>query len=563
MSIDRLSTCPLSADIRVKHKIKIHTSQMLQMFLKDPVLSKLNQRPPLNDTRSTVATSEYVSQSNLPQNDADAMYRVNMWNPVVSTPPKSRASTGNGNHDLRNSMLQKPFRKSTESYVSASSSFGKTYQIVHDLHGKGRNSSKIIDKKDYFHPVKKIKLSITRLDNAVSFCRAHVQTKDELPFRKSSSAKASDNSSDRLTKAVYRSEQSNTKGSERNLSKDKIFENTHQKFSSEGPEGVAFKHDNSRPPYYSETKLPDMLDSNMTVKESLINAQTIKHVSFCDNRSDEPSTKGQEKEVNETDFQDSNTTETNSKLLYCPPIKQQVSNSIETKPLKSKLFEHPPATERNSKDVSAKPAEIQNYKDEILEKSVTEDDGKPKNIRIVLETEQSEVRSETDMYKTFNGLSQLKSDKIAKESELSDPKHRINLPKPSFGMAYLRNKNGQEREAMKEVQGTSLHNSGNTCNTPSLIGKRADAQNRRLSSVENQKEEKGRQESKDNLDVHGISSAVIHGNKIIIENEKIKDEVQGMKEFDEQSPRSSLQSGSGKRKVRRVKKTALASGVIT
>lgn len=167
VSLDQLSTCPLSADIKFRKKFDSQ-SQNLQRFLKeDPLLSSLNQKPELLPGTSerqnlSAATQMFNSDSFLiSQNDVDAMLRVNIWNPILSVPSNgTRREFTSQNY--KNLMSQLPFRvvdERVKPHRSIDNDLKTSYQ----------------EKVDYFNPMKKVRLSITRLDNAVSFCRTQVQ----------------------------------------------------------------------------------------------------------------------------------------------------------------------------------------------------------------------------------------------------------------------------------------------------------------------------------------------------------------------------------------------------
>lgn len=168
VSLDQLSTCPLSADL--KHRKKNDSqSHHLQKFLKeDPMLSSLNQKPeirPGTSDRQNLSASTQLFNSDsflIPKNDIDAMLRVNMWNPILSMPPNG-PRRDLANQQYKNLMTQIPFRVVDER-VNPQSSVDTDVKTAYPEH------------IDYFNPMKKVRLSITRLDNAVSFCRTQVHS---------------------------------------------------------------------------------------------------------------------------------------------------------------------------------------------------------------------------------------------------------------------------------------------------------------------------------------------------------------------------------------------------
>lgn len=84
----------------------------------------------------------------------DAMLKVNMWNPIVST--------GQINKTNPKPPCQEQVKKSDSMTVKP---------IENDL------VKNPVQRIDVIHSSKKIQLSITKLDNGVSFCRTHVQNK--------------------------------------------------------------------------------------------------------------------------------------------------------------------------------------------------------------------------------------------------------------------------------------------------------------------------------------------------------------------------------------------------
>lgn len=157
------------------------------------MLSNLNQKPQIRipcqscqdrqeNGRNGVATKLFNGDAfMIPQNDVDAMLRVNMWNPVVSSVHMNR-DTGGPNY--RSYMNQQPFRRGFQD-------MSRPLPIQNDLDKTTYPGEPV----DFFNPIKKIRLSITRLDNAVSFCRTHVQniktTNGRRETRKSHSASSS------------------------------------------------------------------------------------------------------------------------------------------------------------------------------------------------------------------------------------------------------------------------------------------------------------------------------------------------------------------------------------
>ena len=138
------------------------------------MLSGLNQKPELKVPCQNCQDRRENGKSGLPskifngdsfiipQNDVDAMLRVNMWNPVVSAAHLSKDA---GAHGYRNFMNQQPFRRGFPD-------MSRPMPIQNDLERSQYPGESV----DFFNPIKKIRLSITRLDNAVSFCRTHVET---------------------------------------------------------------------------------------------------------------------------------------------------------------------------------------------------------------------------------------------------------------------------------------------------------------------------------------------------------------------------------------------------
>lgn len=135
------------------------------------MLSSLNQKPELKNQCQSCLERHEKGRHNLaaklrngdtfllPQNDMDAMLRVNMWNPIVST----HVNRSNENSNYRNLMNQQPFRRGLPD-------LNRSVPIENDL-----DRVQYCEPMDFFNPIKKVRLSITRLDNAVSFCRTHVQ----------------------------------------------------------------------------------------------------------------------------------------------------------------------------------------------------------------------------------------------------------------------------------------------------------------------------------------------------------------------------------------------------
>ena len=498
---------------------------MLQMFLKDPVLSKLNQRPTPDGARSVAATPKLLNQTALPENNSDATYRVNMWNPIVST-PKPRQSKGHANPELRTLMLQKPFRKNAYESSWDSSPFGKTVQIVHDLHERDQYKGKVMDKKDFIHPVKKIKLSITRLDNAVSFCRAQVQTKVQFNARKSNSAKTSICSSDRLPKSEHRSEHSAGNNVEINLVKGNIYEIPHKRYSADRCQDVELNHDKG-----IELETSDGTGLFPELKEVITD---LKKDSSHDTKCDEFKFVSLEHEQREMSFDNSVSNHlSKGKVLECPAIVEAVFNSVEMNHLRSKTFEYPTAKDRFGNAVEAKfnDTERKHFKGKVVEKSHVKENGDQKK------------------------------DKLIKCMEQSENKPGISLPKPTFGIPSPMTGNLYEKDK-QEIKGISAKNSELLCSPLPLQSKKSDIQNWRLNNIKNQKEEKDEGSAKKEID-QDITKSVLKGNKISVENEKTKGQVQGLVELEVQSPRSSKRSQSGKGSKKRVKKTALASGVMT
>ena len=522
--MDQLSTCPLSADVRVKHRLDVQTSQMLQMFLKDPVLSKLNQRPTLDGARSVAATPKLINQTSIHQNDADATNRMNMWNPIVST-PKSRHSLGYGNPELRNLMSQKPFRK----IAYDSSSFGKTVQIVNDIHERDRHSGKIMEKKDFIHPVKRIKLSITRLDNAVSFCKAQIQTQTDMPRRKSSSAKTSESSSDRYSKSAKRSQYSDGNDIEINLIKGKIYENPRVRYPDDRHQNGNINCDKHKIQEGSAAtgKLPE--DDSNQVKEI---PHSVKHVSFNDKLPEDLKADCSEHEQEGTNLSNLIDKQTKSKKMFeCPALVEAVFGTPEgkTEPssIKTRTFEYPIAKDKFGNEIEPRVNEIErsNFKGKVVDHFHNKDNGKQKNNHGTKETSQSEMRPS------------------------------VSLVKPYFGLSSPR----QGRERSKAAKSVSIQEPEVVNDKVNLQYKRSDLQLWRLNNINNQNQELG-EDIRETFTDQDIAIDVLKGEQITIDNEKTKAQVQF--EFEVQSPRSSKRSHSGKNYRRKVKKTALASGVI-
>lgn len=148
------------------------------------MLSSLNQKPTLRselqpDTleRQNTSTATRLFNSNafiLPKHDVDAMLRVNMWNPVLSAAGPNIVRRELGSQKYKHLMSQFPFRFADE-HVKPHT------PIYNDL-----NRTSYSEKVDLFNPVKKVRLSITRLDNAVSFCRTQTQNINREPGEKRS-----------------------------------------------------------------------------------------------------------------------------------------------------------------------------------------------------------------------------------------------------------------------------------------------------------------------------------------------------------------------------------------
>ena len=170
-----MSTCALHAN---KGSVGTQKSaEILQMFLQDPVLSRLNQKPQIKELTPetkpvmTLGTPKLFSPDAflIPQNDVDAMLKVNMWNPIVSQTPVQFKKEVNesGAQPYRTVMTQVPFRHLLDHEQEVKP------MKVHQMDVMG--SSAVPERHDFFNPMKNIKLSITRVNNGVSFCRTQFQ----------------------------------------------------------------------------------------------------------------------------------------------------------------------------------------------------------------------------------------------------------------------------------------------------------------------------------------------------------------------------------------------------
>lgn len=149
------------------------------------MLSSLNQKPKVRSEQPQPGTLERQNMSTvtrlfnsnaflIPKHDVDAMLRVNMWNPVLSAAGQNVIRRELGSQNYKHLISQLPFRLADE-HVKPNT------PIYNDL-----NRTLYSEKVDLCNPVKKVRLSITRLDNAVSFCRTQTQTVKREPGDKRS-----------------------------------------------------------------------------------------------------------------------------------------------------------------------------------------------------------------------------------------------------------------------------------------------------------------------------------------------------------------------------------------
>ena len=596
------------------------------MFLSDPVLSKLNQRPSLNGARSVAENPNLIHMTldGIPQNNTDSVHRVNMWNPIVSA-PKARQSSGNSHPELRNTMQQKPFRKpSYDQYPGARSSFGKTVKIVQDMREREKYTSRVLEKKDYFHPVKKIKLSITKLNNAVSFCSTQVEMKDSFPVRKNNSAKVSDSSSERFTRSAHRSLRSDPSVGheiEINLAKGKIYENPSisRKSSSRGNRNSEISALNSKlfadshdveelqstgdlvkasknlkdivkHVYFSNEKNDEVnLDvSNVNHSDCLNdrtqanmdnNSDVVKRVWFCDDHNNSMDTI--EKQVKTRKHNDVN------KIFECPPELEPALQNAEVNIVKSKMFDCSPEKDVHTIEYDAmhnNGFDRKGFTGKIFENSGSESVSRM-NIFSGEYTISDLVNSENKL-RDYQGTEEhrskmekssrenkSRSDQNTKENksrnDLSETgahvqglKPKFNLPKPSFGLPGTKDISGQGTHTPKLKKGQPAKTLELICSTVSLQYKQPEASNWRL-NILTQNGEIEREDCEEILDDRDIKASILKGSKITVETDTSKDPAQTAFDPDVQTPRSSQKSYSGKVNKRKVKKTALASGVMT
>ena len=526
----------------MKHNIDVDTSQMLQIFLNDPVLSKLNQRPPLNGARSVAENLIHLSLDGLPQDNSDSIHRVNMWNPIVSA-PKARQSSGNSHPELRNTMHQKPFRKpSYAQYPGARSSFGKTVKIVQDMRDREKFKSKLLEKKDYFHPVKKIKLSITKLNNAVSFCSAQVETKDNFPIRKNNSAKVSDSSSERFIKSANRSEFSGGHDIEINLAKGKIYENPSilRKPSSKSNRSTETSAVSGKL-FADSNNTVEVHDTGDLIKASQNLKDIVKHVFFNDVKKD--GTHMNETNMNNSDYSKEQT---------------QISSDNNSDVVKHVWF-----SDEHNTDIETENEQTQTRNNTTVKKMFE---------CPILEPVKQNTNSYNAHHNQFNTNDQSannsfifehqsKFQNLLKETLTSQQgsKPKLNLPKPTFGLPSAKDKSGQGgTHTPKLIKGPPARATEALCSTVSLQCKHHEA-NWRL----NQQTQNGEKEdSKENIDAIDIKASILKGSRIPFETDIAKDQALMNVDSDVPTPRSSQKSYSGKGAKRKVKKTALASGVM-
>ena len=478
----------------------------------------------------------------LPHNNTDPIHRVNMWNPIISA-PKARQSSGNSHPELRNTMHQKPFRKpSYDQYPGARSSFGKTVKIVQDMRDREKFNHKLLEKKDYFHPVKKIKLSITKLNNAVSFCSAQVETKDSFPVRKNNSAKVSDSSSERFVRSAHRSEHSGSHEIEINLAKGKIYENpsVSRKSSSIGNRNTESGSVSGK--LFADSHEEEMHNTGDLIKASKNLKDIVKHVFFSNEKKD--GIHMNDTSVNNIDYSKEKTktcSDNNSDVVKRVWFSDEHNDNLDT--IEKQMMT------KNQIDGN-----------KVLECPVLEpalQNTKIKNVKC------HQLNMKEQGSSDYNSILEphSKSINVMKETSTQhqESKPKLNLPKPTFGLPGPKDKSGQGgTHTPKLIKGTLAKATEALCSTVSLQCKQPEAGWRLNLHTQNGEKE----DQKDSLNDNDIKASMLKGSRITFETDITKDQCQTTVDSDIQTPRSSQKSYSGKGTKRKVKKTALASGVM-
>lgn len=591
------------------------TSQMLEMFLSDPVLSKLNQRPNIYDSMSAAENSNTKNQIFLPQNDPNLTYRVNMWNPILSA-PKAMRSSGNCHPESRDLVLQKPFHKpSGDLFAGAKSSFAKNVKIINDLPEKGKYSGRVLEKNDYFHPVKKIKISITKLDNAVSFCRTQVETNDKALSRKIKSVKTSECNSHKFGKNILKTEHTDNNKVDSNLVKSKMFENLPKRQPDIGAEnmgtekhvsGKLFTDSISHMEIPTNQNFEANRNLNDIIKQVIVQdekngkinpgiSNTVKHISFNDKRDERVDTcirnslskkhDGENDEQNndifeirikESSFIGKESEQMANELIECPLIVEPLQKHAELKIDKNEIYEHPLVQEKHdNKEATVKRSLSFNVVDQNEHAFYIDNGNSNSNLssryslsRTDLSTRESKSKSDQSP-RGFNTRSDLDTRESRSktvvgiiDTGLTENKQNLSLPKRvkfplAFGISSPLKKN-QNHITKEKSPGPEP-----VCSTISLQNKQCKLHDWRLNRINNKNGEQVTGCMKENLGGNDINRSILKGTNITVGrvNEFENSKNQTVFDLDAQSPRNSQQSQSGKAIKRKVKKTALASGV--